>query len=227
MLVKEFFENTSVYLSKNFGIRFRRNLISGLVKDYEFESILDIGCGDGSISTPLLNDKKELYLVDLSENMLKIAASGIPDNLKANVIIQHSTLEDFSPGKKFDLIIAVGFLAHVSSVWDAIAKMKSLLNEKGKLIIQFSDFNHIITRMNMKVRDKNKHQLQVLRRPEIHTVLAKNNLVIKKEIRFPTVAPGMGRLSNEFLYKLMKFIFKSRILSFYRSEYLIVAEVSL
>ena len=38
--VKEFFENTAIYLSKNFGIRFRRRLVSDVVKDYEFESIL-------------------------------------------------------------------------------------------------------------------------------------------------------------------------------------------
>lgn len=226
MEVKEFFENTSIYLSKNFGIRFRRNLVSDVLKGDEFESILDIGCGDGSISTALLNAKRNLYLLDLSANMLKIAASRIPDKFKANVIFQNSTLEDFSPGRKFDVIIAIGFLAHVSSVGDAIAKMKSLLNENGKLIIQFSDFNHVVTRMNMKVRNKNRHQLQVLTRSEIHSVLKKNSLVITKEIRFPTVAPGMGRLSNEFLYKLMNFIFKSRILSFYSSEYLIVAEVS-
>jgi 2-polyprenyl-3-methyl-5-hydroxy-6-metoxy-1,4-benzoquinol methylase len=226
MQVKEFFENTSAYLVKNFGIRFRRNLVSGIVKDHEFKSILDIGCGDGSISIPLLNEERKLYLLDLSENMLKIAASKIPENLKENVVLHNSTLDDFSPGLKFDLIISIGFLAHVPSVKNAVAKMKSLLNKNGKLLIQFSDFNHIVTRMNMKARDEDNHKLQVLRRPEIHAVLKKNNLVIAKEIRFPTIAPGMGKLPDKFLYKLMNFIFKSRVLSFYSSDYLIVAETS-
>src|SRR5438477_443325 len=53
--VKSFFAQPERYLKHNFNIRIRAEVVAGFVGDTVFESILDIGCGNGAIYLPLRN----------------------------------------------------------------------------------------------------------------------------------------------------------------------------
>jgi len=44
------------------------------------KDVLDIGCGDGSLSIQFLDKCKSLTLLDASSNMLRIAKENIPDS---------------------------------------------------------------------------------------------------------------------------------------------------
>ena len=84
--VRSLFEEPEWYFSRRaFDIRIRVETVQELVRLSGDARILDIGCGDGSISVPLLTGKTSLTLLDLSAKMLSIAKSKVPPGLSRNV----------------------------------------------------------------------------------------------------------------------------------------------
>ena len=58
-----------------------------MVEGVDRSLILDIGCGDGSLSLPLLDDRSRLTLLDFSEGMLERARQNIPPGMNTRVEI--------------------------------------------------------------------------------------------------------------------------------------------
>lgn len=220
--VKSFFDVPQKYLHKDFGIRIRRDIIQNVVKNYHFKNVLDIGCGDGSISLPLITREKSLDLADLSANMLKVAQSNIPKELLGNVTLHNTSLEQFETTKKFDLILAIGLLAHVPDIASAIGILQEMLSSKGHLIIQFSDYSKLTTKMSFMTRSSKLHPLNKIYKSDLIELAVKNDLAIKSQIRFASILPGMGYLNDQFLYKFCQISINNNFLSFYNSEYLLV-----
>ncbi len=141
--VKTFFNQTELYLKIDFNIRIRTEVVQGFVGNQTFASILDIGCGNGAISLPLLRRCNHLTLLDVSSNMLSIARSNIPPELEENVkTINGDFMQATWQPRSFDLMLCLGVLAHVDSPEDVIAKMVYLLKPGGSIIVQNSDMQH-------------------------------------------------------------------------------------
>ena len=105
--VQSFFEQPERYLSRrSFEIRIRAETVKELAERSGYTRILDIGCGDGSISLPLLSAKRFVTLLDLSSSMLSIAKSRVHPGIAENVetINQDFTTAQLKP-KSFDLIL--------------------------------------------------------------------------------------------------------------------------
>ncbi len=220
--VKTFFEAPEKYLHKDFGIKIRREIIEGLVKELKFKNILDVGCGDGSISLPLLNAYRTLDLVDLSSNMLSLAKSKIPKELEGNITLQNKSLEDLDTNKKYDLILAIGLLAHVPDINNAISILHSMLAKNGHMILQFSDYGKLATKMSFVTRKSNKHKLNRIYKKNLLDLIIKKNLELVTQISFATVIPGMGVLNDELLYKYCKSSINNKFFSLFNSEYILI-----
>lgn len=220
--IKTFFEAPEKYLHKDFGIKIRREIIESLVKELKFIHILDVGCGDASISLPLLNTHRTLDLVDLSSNMLSIAKSKIPQDLEGNVRLQNKSLEDLNTNKKYELILAIGLLAHVPDVDKAISILYGMLAENGYMILQFSDYSKLVTKMSFVTRDPNKHKLNRIYKKNLLDLVAKNKLKLITQISFATIIPGMGVLNNDSLYKYCKSSINNKFFSLINSEYILI-----
>ena len=148
--VRSLFDQRAAYLDRRqLDIRLRRETVDRVVQGKPYTEILDIGCGDGSISTPLLNSKCRLTLLDVSPGMLSIARSRVPEELSSRVKFVN---QDFMqvPFEKnfFDLVICVGVLAHVVSPQDLIAKIASVLKPGGTLILECTNGHHLLDRVN-------------------------------------------------------------------------------
>ena len=114
--IQQAFDQPQRYLTGTvYNITIRMETVQDFVRGRgRVERILDIGCGDGSLSLQLLNPDTRITLLDRSEAMLRTAASRIPDSLKANVsIVNDNLLTTELPTDEFDLIICVGVLAYV------------------------------------------------------------------------------------------------------------------
>jgi ubiquinone/menaquinone biosynthesis C-methylase UbiE len=147
--VRHVFENAPRYLkSRGVDIRCRIDTVHALASTLRHDRMLDIGCGDGSISLQLLDSESTLTLMDLSSSMLKIAKSNVPSGLAGRVEVRN---EDFSTAlfgtQRFDLIVAVGVMAHVDSPDAFLQKIKGLLAPGGTLIMEFTDAFHFVGRI--------------------------------------------------------------------------------
>ncbi|MGD1082956.1 MAG: class I SAM-dependent methyltransferase [Candidatus Sulfotelmatobacter sp.] len=147
--IKAFFTDSDWYLQKRrYNIAIRAETVQEFLKTNHFDSILDIGCGDGSLSLPLLNSGRRLTLLDISSKMLSIAQSRVPTKLQKNV---ETVNDEFMRAKlennSYDLVICVGVLAFVQSLDDFISRITSLLKPTGAVIMENTDASHFYTSM--------------------------------------------------------------------------------
>lgn len=99
--------------------------------------VLDIGCGAGSHSLYLQNDKKlNVTSIDISPNAIEACIlRGLKDARIENMLE--------IAGEKFDTILLLmngtGIFEKLSKISTYLQKLKSLLNEDGQILIDSSD----------------------------------------------------------------------------------------
>lgn len=99
--------------------------------------VLDVGCGAGSHSLYLQNEKNlNVTSVDISPNAIEACRlRGLNDARTLNIM----NLD----GEKFDTILLLmngtGIFEKLSKISDYLQKLKSLLNEGGQILIDSSD----------------------------------------------------------------------------------------
>jgi len=95
-------------------------------------SILDVGCGSGTLALSLRTDDNNILGIDISESSIKKANKKNP---YSNVSFIQTTFEDFQANSKgFDAIVFVASIHHMDMA-NAIDKAKKLLTKNGVLII--------------------------------------------------------------------------------------------
>lgn len=102
-----------------------------------FGKILDVGCGAGSHSLSLQNDRNlEVTSIDISEKAIETCKLRGVKNAKVQNIL------DFE-GEKFDTIIllmnGVGIFGKLENCNKFLSKLKSLLNPSGQILLDSSD----------------------------------------------------------------------------------------
>jgi 2-polyprenyl-3-methyl-5-hydroxy-6-metoxy-1,4-benzoquinol methylase len=214
--VQEFFDEPKSYLRRRqFDIAIRSETVREFAQNKSYSRILDIGCGDGSLSIPLLTGQNHLTLMDLSANMLSAARSRIPAGFERNVdVIQGNFIAAELNPRGYDLVLCVGVLAHVDSVPKVMAKLASIVKLGGNVILQTSDSAHFLTRMFrpyeafMSWLKPPKYPLNRFPRSEVLRIAEENQLQLISGYRYSLPLPGMHRVfSQESLYGLVRALF--------------------
>ena len=101
-------------------------------------SVLDVGCGAGSHTLALQNERKlDVTAIDISKNAVKACQLRGIENVKvANIL-------DLDEENKFDTILLLmngtGIFGTLNETAKYLHKLKSLLNEGGQILIDSSD----------------------------------------------------------------------------------------
>lgn len=101
------------------------------------EHVLDIGCGDGKLTTKLATMVPNGFVDgrDPSKTMIALAQTTFPAEEFRNVSFEIGAAEDFSLDKNYDLVTAFSCLHWVRDQESAIKRMVKTLKDKGRLLI--------------------------------------------------------------------------------------------
>lgn len=121
-------ENSSVQLSH------AQRLLNGLSL-LGNENILDLGCGDGKITTLLTNRVPQGFVigVDPSDSMLEKAKINRKESGLTNLIFEKGSAENFNLNQQFDHIIAIHVMHWIKDQEKALTNVKKHLAPEGRV----------------------------------------------------------------------------------------------
>lgn len=209
-VVKELFENTELYLTYDYNLQIRKETVEAFTVGMNFNHVLDIPCGTGAMSIPLLDRADKLTLLDISSNMIGIAKKNIPEKYAGKTEAINANFFELDLEKNsYDLIICLGLLAHVNSPEQLITKIAGLLKPGGLLVIQNTDSSHFysyLIRLYLGAKNlirKQSYKLNNVPAKFIEGKLQENNLELLKSYRYNQSFLGFSNLfSNEKKYRL-------------------------
>ncbi|ASY64487.1 hypothetical protein SJ05684_c30630 [Sinorhizobium sojae CCBAU 05684] len=103
--------------------------IEKLVKDFDFQTVLDIGCGAGNHAEFLASKGKTVTTLD----------AGHFYKFKPDILGDYETID---LGRKFDCIWASHILEHIRNLGSFLEKMYSDLNDGGVLAVSVPPLKH-------------------------------------------------------------------------------------
>ncbi|MGD0649481.1 MAG: class I SAM-dependent methyltransferase [Acidobacteriaceae bacterium] len=214
--VRLLFESPEKYLDpRQYDIRIRVETVQQFTDALSIESVLDIGCGDGSISLPLLPRCKRLTLLDLSTNMLDLACKRIPPSRLDDVerICLDFMNASFEP-QSFDLIFCIGVLAHVDSPSAVIEKVARLAKPGAWIILEFTDSFHfwgvpvVLYQKALTLLRPEPYKLNRLKRQQVLGLCRDNGLGVSGVYRYGLPPLGSHKLfSQKGMYSLTRHLF--------------------
>ncbi|MEK6935603.1 MAG: class I SAM-dependent methyltransferase [Nanoarchaeota archaeon] len=115
--------------------------------------ILDAGCGTGNFLKILEDENKslELYGIDISSQMLKIAKNKLKNKAKLSLV----AVEKIKYKNKFDYIFSAEAFHHYENQDKAMENFNIALKKKGKLIIVDLSFGRILNWLFNKIEPGN------------------------------------------------------------------------
>ncbi len=119
----------------NFGKSTAKNdyntkLFSKLILDKN-DNVLDLGCGEGSITIPLSKEVKSVTAIDSSYKMLEILTEKIKENNIKNIKIIEEDINNITINKvgKHDIILASRLLNGISNIQETITNINEIANK--------------------------------------------------------------------------------------------------
>jgi SAM-dependent methyltransferase len=214
--VRSVFENSPHYLgNRRVDIRVRANVVKAFADMVQWERLMDVGCGDGSVSLPLLGAKSRATFLDLSSSMTERVRAKIPKMHVENVQVRNEDFMAAAFESDFDLIVSVGVMAHVDSPEGFVSKIARLLRPGGHAIIEFTDCRHIAGRLARFTSDLKelvappRYRTNRLSFREVSGIFKSQHLRLASVFRYATLPiPGIQRMASpEFQYDLIESVF--------------------
>lgn len=117
-------------LRKTMFLRFEETLKN--TAKPEIQSVFDIGCGPGRYLVELVKQGKKVVALDMAKGMLDIAASLVPEAVKAgSVTFIESDYMSYNAPSKCDAAVLMGFFDYIQEPIPLVEKLK---REIGKEI---------------------------------------------------------------------------------------------
>lgn len=224
--VHKFFNNTQNYLQKRYGILFRQEILESLTGEISDREILDIGCGDGSLSVNYAS-ANQVTLLDVSENMLQIALNNY-GTLAPKTRTFHGDFLGFEGSNKFDIILMIGVLAHLPDIDKTFVKLAETIKADGKIYLQFTNYTHFLTKMEFLISGmkNSSYKAQIIRKKEIDQTIRMHGFKIVRKVHAANALLGMPKLfSEKFILNYMRFASRNSLLRLMRQDY--IYEISL
>jgi SAM-dependent methyltransferase len=218
--VRSYFGRPEQYLSNRFEIDLRAEIVRELLGEPRAVRIVDVGCGDGSVSRQFLGDDCRIVMVDSSPQMLARCRQGIAADQQHLVRFHRLDLLSEEFPERFDVVLCLGVLAHVGSVERAVQRLAELCHSGGRCVIQFTDATRGVSRITRMFASLRRTlpggHGYVTNRVTPAAVLAaarQSGLVPIDSRRYSLVLPGMRRLPTRWLTRYQRWTLRKPWLS--------------
>ena len=226
--VKLFFNKLDYLKNSSDRIIIRSNIVKKFLGDLTNVRILDIGCGDGSLSLQFLSDSNHLTLVDISDNMLTRVKDKIPERLAANIRLVNDSFEAIKDTEQFDVILCVGVIAHVPVVDALFAKIAAVLKPGGVLIIETTPNPYPIGKLlfpyyflrSLVVGQAPKYNKNRLKVAELMIYAKAMSLQPSQTVRYSFPLPGMSHWPQSLKLRYTLFTLNNFLVSRFGSEHI-------
>jgi ubiquinone/menaquinone biosynthesis C-methylase UbiE len=206
--VKSFFEQPEVYLKFDYNLKLRRETVQHFIGNQRFEKVLDMPCGTGDISVPLLPQFDELVLMDFSANMIAHAAATIPVDQQMKVRLIHTDFYQYGfEDEQYDLVMAIGILAHINQPMEFLKQVARLVKPNGLLITQNTNASAGYTKLIRayqtlkRLSGRTKYNMNWISERDVLTTLKNEGFVMQQSFRYHQSWLGFSRFfSNEKKY---------------------------
>ena len=214
--VKSLFSVPEKYLGpRQFDIRVRVETVEQYTSALVVDRVLDIGCGNGAISLPLLPRCRRLTLLDLSGKMLELARLQIPPARSSTVdLIEGDIMSAGLEHQTFDLILCLGVLAHVDSPAAVIAKVAKLAKPGSLVILEFTDSFHlwglqvVLYQKLLKLLRPEPYALNRLSRRSVEGMFREHGLSTLALYRYGLPPIGSSMFAGqEEMYRMVRLVF--------------------
>ena len=225
----KFFFNTSDYLKNSSDrISIRSTLVKEFLGDINNAKILDIGCGDGSLSMQFLNKTNSITFVDISDKMLEKVREKVPLDLMSNALLINDSFDAVSDDDFFDIVICVGVIAHVPSIDLLFNKIAKVLKKNGLLILETTPNPYPIGRFILPyyfLRDLifgslPKYHKNRLKIPDLLKATKSRGFEQLRTIRYSFPLPGMSHWPQSLKLRYTLFTLNNKLMSRFGSEHI-------
>jgi len=225
--------NSSNYLADSSD---RISIRQGLVKDFLGRCmnvhILDIGCGDGSLSLPMLNRSNQLTLVDISKKMLDEAKNNIPEEFKDNVTFVNDSFESIKDDGRYDVVICIGVIAHVPDVDRLWRKIGSVLKKGGLLIVETTPNPYPLGKLlkpyyyirGLIVKDQPTYAKNRIKVSELQAYAKALGFEQCKHVRYSFPLPSMSHWPHSLKLRYTRFTLINSVMSRFGTEHVFMFE---
>ncbi len=138
----EYWKKEKIYIGGYYHDWVRKILLSSFMKDGGNKKILDIGCGDGFMLTPFI-ENNQTYGVDISNNAVEKASKL---GIKAKVCNLNTQALPFSKNE-FDAIFCLDVLEHIFDPQAAVNSIFASLKDDGKFVVCVPNMLNIANRI--------------------------------------------------------------------------------
>jgi len=196
-------------IARKYALSSKRKLINS-VANHKKGRLLDYGCGTGYFLENMKSNGWKVYGIEPNEKARSIAT----EKAKVKENIEQLNLKN----KKFDVITLWHVLEHIHDLNDIIKQLKSILKEKGKLVIavpNIDSYEQSFYEEHWAAYDVPRH-LYHFSQDTMNTLMLKHGLKVKKVYPMKLDAYYISLLSNKYKFQKNKFI--NSILTGYKSN---------
>jgi SAM-dependent methyltransferase len=197
------------------NIRIRAETVAALTAGKPVERVLDIGCGDGSLSCQFLARAADVTFLDPSAAMLRrVSARARGRGPALARYVNRGFMEAPLPTAGFDLVLCVGVLAYVADPGPFLAKVCSVLAPGGRLLLECTDASHFLSRLDrayagaMALAGRARFETHPHPAGEVLAAAEARGLRLEAVFRYAYGFPVVSRLlSQRGTYRLIRRLF--------------------
>jgi len=97
----------------------------------DFERVLEVGCGAGFAARYLRERYQEYIGIDHSRRLIDVA---VQENSDDRAVFETTSIDDFEPPLRFDLIFMIGVLHHLENAGQSVERMTNWLKPGAYLV---------------------------------------------------------------------------------------------